>query len=128
MTGRTVKLSDYRGRPVMLVFWGLGCRLCKTEAPHLSELYEKYKDRGLVILAVESFDTDPADVAGYLRENKLRHPVLTGGAQVSSRTYNIGGLPRAFWIDKRGNVVGRQVGFDSKEALERKAEELLAQP
>jgi peroxiredoxin len=123
--GRTVRLSDLRGRAVMLVFWGMGCRLCRTEAPHLTELHQKYAARGFTVLAVEAFDNDAEDVKTYLAEQGLHHPVVVKGAQVSGSLYAVGGLPRAYWIDKAGQVVGRQTGFAGREALEKKIEELI---
>jgi peroxiredoxin len=125
MAGREVKLSDYRGKTVLLVFWGVGCRLCKTEAPHLTDLYEKYKDAGLVVLAVECFDNNREDIAAYMRENKLRHPVLLSGSKVAGPKYSIGGLPRAFWIDTRGVITARASHLEDREKLESKIRELI---
>lgn len=123
--GKAVRLSDYRGKTVLLVFWGLGCRLCRTEAPHLTELHEKYKDKGFTVLAVEAFDNDSADVKAYMREQKLSHPVVVGGAQTGSGKYFIAGLPRAFWIDRNGVVVDRWAGGFTKDAMEAKIQEML---
>jgi len=123
--GKPMKLSDSRGKVTLLVFWGMGCRLCRTEAPLLTELFDKYKNRGFSVVAVECFDNDSADIRTYISEQKLRHPVVIKGATIAESKYFVGGLPRAFWIDATGRVVGRETGFDSKKVLEDKIEELL---
>jgi len=126
--GKRMRISDLKGKAVLLVFWGLGCRLCRTEAPLLTELNAKYFDRGFEVIAVESFDTDEADVRAYLAENKLRHTVLTKGAEVAGRKYFISGLPRAYWIDREGRIAGRQSTFESLDELAAKVEPLLRGP
>jgi len=125
--GRTVRLSEFRGKPVLLVFWGIGCRLCRTEAPELTQLHEKYGAGGLTVLAVECFGNTPQDVRAYSGEHGLKHLIVIDGAETASQKYFVGGLPRVFWIDRGGNIIERETGFTHSASTEEKIRRLLSE-
>lgn len=110
LTGKTHRLSDYRGKAVVLNFWATWCAPCRTEMPSMERAYRSLKDRGLVIIGV-SLDTAPTNaVEALVKELALTFPILTDPRGTSARAYRLPGLPASFLIDRRGRVVGRELG------------------
>jgi peroxiredoxin/Tfp pilus assembly protein PilF len=111
--GRNYRLSDFKGKVVMINFWATWCDPCANEMPHLVKMYEKYKQRGFEILAV-SVDSKPDryKVAPFAKKYNMAFPVLfdEGVADL----YNIKGYPTNIFIDRQGNLRYRQFGFDEE--------------
>ncbi len=108
--GRKVKLSELKGKAVMIDFWATWCGPCVAEMPHLVKLYDKYKAAGLEILAISCDDkADLHKVAPFAKEHKLNFPVLVD--QGVGKLYNVNGYPTSIFIDKQGNIRYRDMGF-----------------
>jgi peroxiredoxin len=111
--GRTYKLSDLRGKVVMINFWATWCDPCAKEMPHLLKMYEKYKQGGFELLAI-SVDSkqDRYKVPLFAEKHRLTFPVLydEGVAEL----YSVEGYPTNIFIDKQGNVRFKQFGFDEQ--------------
>ncbi len=101
-------ITDLKGKPVLLVFWATWCPHCKREMPNVEERFQKYKDRGLEIVAVtrNSRGQTTDKVREYIGQNGFTFPVAIdpGG---TSRAYGVSGIPAAALVDKKGNVVFR---------------------
>jgi peroxiredoxin/outer membrane protein assembly factor BamD (BamD/ComL family) len=101
-------IGDLKGKPVLLVFWATWCPHCKREMPSVEERFQKYKDRGLQILAVtrNSRGQTTDKVREFLGQNGYTFPVAIdpGG---TSRAYGVSGIPAAALVDKDGKVVFR---------------------
>jgi peroxiredoxin len=125
-TGATVKLSDYKGKVVLLNFWATWCGPCKVEIPEFVEAFSKYRDKGFVILGVLSQD-DPSekDLRAFMGEFKMNYPVLRESAELEESLGTLWALPTSFVIDRQGNVCSKHMGAVSKEALEREIHGLL---
>ena len=97
----------------------------------MSKFHEKYRSRGFQVLAVDSDDDDtPEMVREMVSKLKLTHPMVLRGAAVSD-LYSVEQiLPTAFWIDRNGRVVLREVGFlpEMEKEIERRINELLGKP
>lgn len=114
--GRTVRLSDYTGKNVVLVdFWSTTCDPCMAEMPHLVDLYKKNKDKGFVVLAV-SLDGPESlgDVNRVVHDKEMIFPVLLDQETTVVSRYN----PKKempFWvlIDKNGSIVKSKAGYTS---------------
>ncbi len=80
--GKSVTLSDYKGKVILLDFWATWCPPCRKEIPGFIELYNTYKSRGLVVVGVSMDDADDiADVKRYAAQIKMNYPVLLGAGR-----------------------------------------------
>lgn len=106
--GKPGKLSDYRGRAVMLNFWATWCQPCKIEMPHLARSHEAFKDK-LTVLAVSS-EEQAATVQQYLVNSPQPFPVLLDQSGDVSRQYRVRGLPTTYFIGPDGIVLEQKRG------------------
>ncbi len=116
LDGRKVKLSDYRGKAVLLNFWATWCPPCKIEMPWFVELQKQYGKDGLVVIGVAMDDSEPQKISQFAHEMGLNYPVLLGTDQVSDEYGNVQYLPTTFYIDRNGKIVTKAAGlFDRKQ-------------
>jgi peroxiredoxin len=114
LDGKNVSLSDYAGKVVLVDFWSTTCNPCLEEMPHLVEMYEKYKAKGFVILAVAGDGPETrSNVSSVVHQKKMSFPVLMDEETTVISRYN----PKKdmpFWvlIDKTGNIVKKKNGYD----------------
>ncbi|HEX2454861.1 MAG TPA: TlpA disulfide reductase family protein [Vicinamibacterales bacterium] len=126
MNGAQVKISDYAGKVILLNYWATWCGPCRVEIPGFVELYDQYKDKGLVILGV-STDDDPETLRGYAKEMKMNYPVLVGreNDELLDAFGPLFGLPTSYVIGRDGSVCAKQLGPASKEDFEKALKPLL---
>ena len=122
--GASIKLSDYRGRVVLLDFWGTFCKICKTEIPWFIEFQNTYKDSGLSVIGV-SLDKDWKSVKPYLEERKVNYTVVIGNWDLANRFGIVNALPGTLLIDRDGKIADLHVGMVNKEAFENEIRILL---
>lgn len=116
--GGSVSLSDFRGRKVMLNFWSSSCSACVIEIPHIQEVFNKWSEDGLVILAV-SVREDPAKVSSFAMSERIRFPVLLDSEGVVDQLYNFPDFPTTFFIDDKGVIRAIKEGaFNSQQEIE----------
>ncbi len=100
---RQLRLSDFKGKVVFLNFWATWCKPCEEEMPAMERLHQRFKDKGLVVLAI-SEDTDGAAVVvPYLKKHRLTFPVGVDPKMSVAGLYGVWAIPSTFIIDKRGN-------------------------
>lgn len=106
VSGNDVRLSQYRGKVVLLEFWATWCPPCRATVPELVAIQEKYKKSDFAVLGI-SLDDEGQNLQGELADfsNKfhINYPVLIGSDAVE-RDYNIWSIPRSFLIDKDGKI------------------------
>jgi len=124
-SGKQIKLSDYRGKAVVLDFWATWCGPCKVEIPWFIEFQRKYKDRGLVILGVASGDEGWDIVQPYANQMKINYPILLGNDATADLYGGIEALPTTFIIDRDGRVAKLHIGLASKEDFQNAIEKVL---
>lgn len=124
--GGQLELHQFtKGRPAIITFWGLACGPCRVEAPHLSQLQQKFGRDKLSIVAVNCYNDDKADVQKYVDAENLTHPIVLQGESIARNDYHVTAHPTTFWIDSNGVVVDYEVGFESAKRLESKIQKLL---
>lgn len=107
LTGETVKLSNLKGKKVMLNFWATWCPPCKAEMPEMEQFY-KENGKDIVILAV---NIDPQlDVQKFVDENKITFPILLDAEDKVNESYQILSIPTTYFIDSKGNIQNKYTG------------------
>ncbi len=107
--GRTVRLSDFRGKVVFLNFWASWCPPCRAEARLLEQAWQRHKDQGIVFLGVDMQDTEEA-ARGFIREFGVTY---MNGRDPNNRIaidYGVYGIPETFFIDKDGQITYKHIG------------------
>jgi peroxiredoxin len=104
-----VRLSDLRGKPVVINFWATWCPPCRQEAPALQAAYERYRDQGVVLLGVDSRE-DAETVRTFASQNGLMYPLLLDREGDVSAEYQVLGIPTTVFLDAAGVVQTRHVG------------------
>ena len=107
-TGEETRLSDLRGKPVILNFWATWCRPCRAEMPALQATYERYGE-DLLVIGVDQGEASGV-VGPFLEEFGITFPILLDGDMSVGREYRILGLPTTFFIDSQGIVRGVHAG------------------
>jgi peroxiredoxin len=128
--GRTVRLSDYRGKVVLLNFWATWCTPCRIEIPWFIEFEQKNKDRGFAVLGV-SMDEGGWDVIKpFLAEMRVNYRTLKGDDMIAEQYGGVDSLPTTFLIDRQGWIASAHLGLvsKSKSIYENEIQELLSEP
>jgi peroxiredoxin len=103
------RLSEYRGKPVMVNFWATWCPPCLEEMPALERLYQRHRDAGFILLAV-SLDADPGKVQEFLTRHHLTFPVGLDPKTRVAELYGVRALPSTFIVDRHGNLSALALG------------------
>jgi peroxiredoxin/outer membrane lipoprotein-sorting protein len=117
--GNNYRLSEQKGKLVLLDFWYRSCYPCIKALPHLEELHQKYKDAGLVVWGIDSKEKEEQDVdllQELMDENGLTYPTLLVEHSVDS-SYNVRAYPTMYLLDQEGKVLFSQVGFGENTHL-----------
>jgi len=123
--GRTVHLSDYKGKVVLLDFWATWCGPCRMEIPWFIELQREDKDRGLEVLGVSMDDNGWADVKPFLAEMKVNYRVVIGDDKTAEIYGGVDSLPTTFLIDRDGRIAVVHIGLANRKDIEDGVEQLL---
>ena len=123
--GSRVKLSDYKGKVVVLDFWATWCTGCKVEIPWFMEFQAKYKSQGLATLGAAMDDEGWQKVRPYVDEHPFNYPIVAGNTAALAKTFNITGLPLTILIDRNGRIADAHAGVVDKDAWEAEVRTLL---
>lgn len=126
-TGKTVKLSDYRGKAVLVNFWATWCSPCKVEIPWFVDLQKQYGADGLVILGVAMDDASQQDIAKFAQDMGVNYPILLGTQQVGDSYGGVQGLPTTIYVGRDGKIIDRVEGLRSHRDVESNIKAALAQ-
>lgn len=106
----TIKeLDDYKGKPVIINFWATWCPPCREELPSMNRAWNKVKDEGIQMLAVNIGD-DIETIKAFTKEYPIDFTILLDESSEEIANWSIGGLPTTFVLDPQGKVIYRAVG------------------
>jgi peroxiredoxin len=125
LEGRTVRLSNERGKIVLLNFWATWCGGCKVEMPWLAELDRQYRARGLEIIGVSMNDAGEDVIAKFAKSKNAGYTIAKGNDAVAKAYGGVRFLPQTFVIDRRGVIVKTLAGVPDRRELEDIVKRLL---
>lgn len=123
--GKTLKLSDYKGKVVILDFWATWCPPCRKGIPDLVDLKKRYGNKGLEIIGISLDQDTKPDVVPFIKEYKINYPVVYGDANIVMQYGGIRSIPTSFVIDKEGKIIASYVGLISSLTYENHVKKLL---
>jgi thiol-disulfide isomerase/thioredoxin len=127
LNGKKMKLSDLRGKAVVLDFWATWCVPCKIEMPWFVELQKQYGPEGLAIIGVAMDDSSDEEISKFAKELGVNYPILRGKEAVGEAYGGLPGLPTTFFIGRDGKIVDQDAGLVSRKVIEEKIKASLAQ-
>ncbi len=127
LNGETVKLSQFRGRPVLINFWATWCGPCRLEMPEIEAAYQTYQKQGFAVLAVD-VQEPPEDVRAFVEELRLSFVPLLDTAGTVFDLYQVRALPTSYFIDRQGRISAVHLGPMTGEQIHGYVEGLLARP
>ncbi len=127
LRGNPIKLSDWRGHPVIVDFWATWCLPCRREIPELNEIYRRYQNKGLKVLGV-SLDAVKGDglsaVTPFVREFKVTYPIAMADDALAERL-ELEAVPTTLFLSRDGHVLARIEGAGRPGELSAAVERLL---
>ncbi|HXJ85756.1 MAG TPA: TlpA disulfide reductase family protein [Candidatus Binatia bacterium] len=118
LDGKTVSLSEFKGKAVLVNFWATWCGPCKIETPWLVELQNEYGSQGLQIVGVAMDDSGKDEIARFAKEMGMNYPVLLGKEAVGEAYGGVPALPESFFVGRDGKIVDKIMGIEGKSDIE----------
>lgn len=123
--GRSVRSSDYRNRPVIVDFWATWCAPCRASMPHLSSMQERYAKSGLAVIGMSVDETGPTPVRRFAKDLGVRFTIAMANDEVLDAYGPIRSIPTTFFINRKGEIVRRVVGYIDGETMDGYVQEIL---
>lgn len=119
--GNKVRLSDFKGKPVVLNFWATWCYYCKVEMPDFETMYKKYGDevQFMMVDLTDGIRETETDALKHVIDNGFTFPVFFDTVSEATIAYGVSGIPATYFIDADGNLVAHANGTVNAESLER---------
>lgn len=114
MQGKHWTLKDLRGKVVLLNFWGTGCPPCVQEIPALDAIHDRFRAKGLVILAITGYDDAPA-VRNFLKAHRVSYPILPDSEHRVTDRFHVVAIPRSLVFDRSGKLKASAVGSRTED-------------
>ena len=125
VNGRTVRLSDYQGKVILINFWATWCPPCRAEMPDLVRLQREHRQKGLQIIGITYPPERKDRVRRFARSLKVNYPIILGTRQLKARFSSDETLPLTIVIDRDGKVSNILVGILLREEFDEKIKPLL---
>jgi len=114
---KTVKLSDYKGKIIIVNFFATWCPPCRIEIPDFVEFYKENKIKKIVIIGI-AIESKLEDVKKMIKKFEINYPVCLSDGKIEKEYGGIRFVPTSFVIDKNGNIYKKQIGMMNKKQLE----------
>lgn len=126
---KPLSIADLRGKVVLVDFWTYGCVNCVNTLPHVTDLYAKYKDKGLVVIGVHTpefpFERSASNVQAALKRHGITYPVAQDNESKTWNAYRNQYWPAQYIIDQTGKIVFQHEGEGRYEEIDRTVAKLL---
>ncbi len=126
--GKTVRLSDFRGKAVVLNFWATWCGPCKIEMPWFVDLQKQYGPAGVQFLGVAMDDASTKDIAEFAQSMNVNYPILIGKEAVGDAYGGVQFLPETFYVDRNGKIVDKAFGLKGRGEIEDDIKKIAGEP
>jgi peroxiredoxin len=113
LEGKSWTLSELRGKVVVVNFWATWCPPCRKEMPDLEALYNEFKGKGLVVLAIS--DEDAAKVRPFIAESQVTYPILLDPGRKVNDLFQVDGIPKTFVYDREGKLVAQSIDMRTRK-------------
>ena len=123
--GKIVHLSDYRGKAVLLNFFGNTCEPCLEESPWLVEIQKRDGEKGFQIIGIEMYGASNDAIESYAKHFGTNY-VLVHGNEAVANEYGIGSFPTSYFLNAKGTIVSATVGLHSENETEANVQVALA--
>ena len=125
LDGKTVNLSDFKGKIVVLNFWATWCPPCRREIPDFVSLQKEYQGKGVVIIGLSVDSAQPSEVAAFVKKVGINYPIVMSSDEIAQK-YGAGeGIPVTCFIAPDGTIASSQLGMVDKDYLETQVKKLL---
>jgi peroxiredoxin len=124
MHGKNIKLSDFRGKVVLIDFWATWCPPCIASVPGLEKIHKSYKNKGLVVLAISMDGGEWDSVKSFMKYYGITYPVLKGDDDVAVQ-YQVRAIPLLLILDREGKIAKRHFGLSDEDDLEKEIKAVL---
>src|SRR5208283_1672795 len=112
LTGKSWTLKELKGQVVLVNFWATWCPPCRSEMPDLNGLYEKYKSKGFVVLAIS--DEEESKVRPFIEQGGYHYPILLDPGRVVNKDFIVEGIPKSLVHDREGKLVAQAIDMRTK--------------
>ena len=126
LDGKPVRLSDYKGKVILLDFWATWCVPCQTEVPRFVAFQNKYGDQGFQVIGI-SMDDTPGPVRKFYSRYEVNYPVAMGTTKVADSYGGVLGLPLTYLIARNGRIIKQYDASADFEQMEAEIKLLLSQ-
>jgi peroxiredoxin len=127
VNGEEVKLSDYKGKVVVLNFWATWCPPCRKEIPDFNELQAQYGDKGVQFIGVALDEEGLPKVKKWMSTNAVSYPVVIADAAIKKSYGEMNAIPVTMLIDRQGVIRTKYIGMRQKAIVESMIAPLLAE-
>ena len=126
LNGKTVSLSDFKGKVVVLDIWATWCPPCRAEIPHFIEIQNEFKGQGVTVVGLSVDSSGPAAVAEFAKSNGMNYPIVMADEKTAVAYGADQGIPTSVVIDANGNIVGTHLGLTDKAVFVEEIKKALA--
>jgi peroxiredoxin len=123
-SGKDVKLSDLKGKVVLVNFWATWCEGCQVEIPWFVEFQKEYASRGLVVVGISMDDDGWKSIKPWIKEKKVNYPIVIGNEGLGKQ-YGLEGMPLTALVDREGRIADVHRGIVEKADARQKIRDLL---